>query len=144
MAVILAVLAVAGTASAFLAPTRLPVATRPGAIAGASFHGLRLAPTAGRIACRPAFSLQMVGAPPRVDDDINEADFFGEGESSDVAAKASLADSAYVEASETETEGEEEGDPLDVSNFPICDQTMDSLAQRGITKLFPVQGATFH
>ena len=39
---------------------------------------------------------------------------------------------------------EEEIDPADVRNFPICEQTMEILAARGITKLFPVQAATFN
>jgi ATP-dependent RNA helicase DDX21 len=39
---------------------------------------------------------------------------------------------------------DEEIDPADVRNFPICEQTMDILAARGITKLFPVQAATFN
>jgi ATP-dependent helicase YprA (DUF1998 family) len=43
-----------------------------------------------------------------------------------------------------ETEEEEERDPSDVRNFPISDETMDALASRGISKLFPVQTATFN
>ncbi len=39
---------------------------------------------------------------------------------------------------------DEELDPNDVRNFPISDETMDALASRGITKLFPVQSATFN
>jgi ATP-dependent RNA helicase DDX21 len=39
---------------------------------------------------------------------------------------------------------DEEIDPSDVRNFPISEQTMDVLAARGITKLFPVQSATFN
>ena len=42
------------------------------------------------------------------------------------------------------TGDDEEIDPADVRNFPICEQTMDILAARGITKLFPVQAATFN
>lgn len=38
----------------------------------------------------------------------------------------------------------EEIDPDDVRNFAISDETMDALAARGITKLFPVQSATFN
>jgi len=30
-----------------------------------------------------------------------------------------------------------------VRNFPIADHTLDSLAKRGITALFPIQSATF-
>ena len=57
----------------------------------------------------------------------------------------------YEEYSPTEAQvGEqlasedEEIDPSDVRNFPISEQTMDVLAARGITKLFPVQSATFN
>ena len=45
---------------------------------------------------------------------------------------------------EDETDPDEEVDPADVRNFAICEQTLNVLAQRGITKLFPVQAATFN
>eukprot|EP00961_Rhodomonas_salina_P041388 557369-Rhodomonas_salina.1 len=75
-----------------------------------------------------------------VSEDIEDDDFFPPSASSD------LEDSeAAVPVKYDETEmSEEERDPNDIRNFPVCDQTMDALAQRGITKLFPVQSATFN
>lgn len=43
-----------------------------------------------------------------------------------------------------DSEDSEERDPGDVRNFPISAETLDALAARGITKLFPVQYCTFN
>jgi len=50
----------------------------------------------------------------------------------------------FLGAEPSREESGEGIEPDDVRNFPISDETMDALAARGITKLFPVQAATFN
>lgn len=98
---------------------------------------------------RPAFNLQMVDVSPRAQVDISSEDFVGSGRMGSVESEAYAPDDGGTEVSQYDDDDEvlssdEERDPGDVSNFPISDQTLDALARKGITKLFPVQSATFN
>lgn len=53
-------------------------------------------------------------------------------------------DTGFLGGEPSREESGEGIEPDDVRNFQISDETMDALAARGITKLFPVQSATFN
>ena len=144
MAVLLVALALMGSASAFLAPARLPVASRSSftSVAATSPRALRLAPRVGRFPCLPSFGLKMVDIQPRVEEDIETADFFDKSEEEQEAIVHAAAD--IEDSGETATVPVEEVDPTDVSNFRISEQSVDNLAARGISKLFPVQSSTYN
>lgn len=97
---------------------------------------------AGRIvAGRRALGLHMVDIQPRVD--IEAEDFVGTRPGSG----GYTLDDGGTEMSAVEEEefsSEEEREPGDVRNFPISEQTLDNLARRGITQLFPIQYETFN
>ena len=102
-----------------------------------------------RTASRRTTSLKMVDIQPRVD--IVEEDFAppaytrqGSGESEMYAADDGGTEWSDKEASGGEASSDEERDPGDLRNFEISEQTLDNLAQHGISKLFPVQIATFN
>ena len=108
----------------------------------------QLAHTA-RTASRRTTPLKMVDIQPRVD--IVEEDFAppaytrqGSGESEMYAADDGGTEWSDKEASGGEASSDEERDPGDLRNFEISEQTLDNLAQHGISKLFPVQIATFN
>jgi hypothetical protein len=130
------------------------------ALAASYIHPLQgpLAPFAtgaGRRACplavgvrikaaRRSLGLRMVDIRPRVD--INPEDFAPSRQGSADSEMYALDDggsepTAYGD--EEVVSSDEERDPGDLRNFPISDQSLDSLARKGITKLFPVQIATF-
>ena len=54
----------------------------------------------------------------------------------------SSSSSGSEDASKSSGKNEEE-DPLHVNNFDIAEETKNALKQKGITKLFPIQGATY-
>lgn len=98
---------------------------------------------------RPLLNLHMVDVSPRPQVDINPEDFVGSGRMGSIESEAYAPDDGGTEVTQFNDEsdvlsGDEERDPGDVRNFPISDQTMDALARKGITKLFPVQSATFN
>jgi len=104
----------------------------------------RLQPQGRLVAARRPLGLQMME--PQVD--VTTEDFVGSrqgsGDSEPYAADDGGTEPSQSEYNDdTEVSSEEERDPGDVRNFPIADQTLDSLAKRGITALFPIQSATF-
>ena len=139
--------------SGFAPSCRAPVLSlgTPGAgtlrAACALTRARQLAHTA-RTASRRTTPLKMVDIQPRVD--IVEEDFAppaftrqGSGESEMYAADDGGTEWSDKDASE-EASSDEERDPGDLRNFEISEQTLDNLAQHGISKLFPVQIATFN
>lgn len=87
----------------------------------------------------------MVDAQPRLD--IAAKDFFPSRQGSAESEMFDLDDGGTEwseKSEEVEASVDEERSPGDVSNFPISDQTLDNLARKGITELFPVQVATFN
>ena len=83
---------------------------------------------------RPNGDLRMVDIQPQVD--ITTDDFVQSRQGSNEPSQSQYNDDTLVSS-------DEERDPGDVRNFPISDQTLDCLARRGITALFPIQSSTF-
>jgi len=88
---------------------------------------------------RPNGGLQMVDIRPQVD--ITTDDFVQSRQGSKNDGATGPSRSQYSD--DTQVSSDEERDPGDVRNFPISDQTLDCLARRGITALFPIQSSTF-
>lgn len=79
--------------------------------------------------------LRMVDTRPKFESFLEEDDF--------LPPSFKVEDQSFIDDEDvTDESGERE--PGDLRNFPISDQTLDCLAQRGITSLFPVQYSTFN
>jgi len=95
---------------------------------------------------RPNGDLRMVDIQPQVD--ITTDDFVQSRQVSN-DSEPYAADDGGTEPSQSQynddtlVSSDEEREPGDVRNFPISDQTLDCLARRGITALFPIQSSTF-
>jgi hypothetical protein len=144
----------AGAASLSLVAGYAPLSSCPASLfaprsARCSSGGLRPLSAARPAAARRTHALQMVDVSPRPQVDIDPEDFVGSRMGS-IESEAYIRDDGVAEElslhdGDDETmSSDEERDPGDVRNFPISDQTLDALARKGITQLFPVQSATFN